>query len=495
MKLKTPLLPYEFKKYVWYNKENRISLMLSVIASLVMFIFFKQLYPFPNFLPDSYSYLDAAMHNLNINRWPVGYSKFLILIGFFTHSDTATTLIQYLILQTSILFTLFTVSYLLNPGKLIMRILFALLVINPLWLYVSNFISSDTLFASLSLLWFTSLLWIMYLPNLRILILHTIVLGLVFTVRYNALYYPFISILAILLIQVSIKTKFLLLVMLLTPIYLFVIYTTSKYKLTTGVAQFSSFGGWQMSSNALFMYAHMSNPTEDSVPKEFKTLHGITIKHMDSLQHVKKRPDAELGIYYLWDDKAPLKVYMAQRYAHDSIPYLTQWEMVAPLYGKYGAWLIKQHPVAYAHYYLLPNLVYYFSPPPEFLMVDNMYTDTLEPGAVKWFRYKTNKVPARSKDRKIILTQIFPTIFAMGNAAFLMGILFFLFSGRFRELNLYYKKALLIMLLLWTSNMTFSILASPIVLRYQVFPFIITLIFSGWQVAYLMKESVAEKEP
>src|SRR3954467_9642763 len=121
MNIQTPLLPNEFKQYIWHNRENRILLALSMIASLTMFYFFKKLYPFPNFLPDSYSYLDAAINNLNINRWPVGYSKFLRFIGFFSHSDTGLALIQYLFLQASILFLLLTICYLLQPGKLTMR--------------------------------------------------------------------------------------------------------------------------------------------------------------------------------------------------------------------------------------------------------------------------------------------------------------------------------------------------------------------------------------
>lgn len=496
MTIKTPLLPHEFKQYIWHNRENRIFLLLSFISALILFFVFKRLYQFPNFLPDSYSYIDAAFQNFSINMWPVGYSKFLRFISVFNRSDTAMALIQYMLLQASILFFLFTIRYLLQPGKWVMRILFALLVLNPLWLYIGNFVSSDALFSALSLLWLTSLFWILYQPNLRMLILHALVLAYVFSVRYNALYYPVISILVILMAGGALKWKVYSLMIVLVPVSWFAIYTTYMYGQKTGVAQFSPFGGWQMGSNALFMYAHVPLMKTEPVPPEFKKIHAITVKHMDSLKRVKQRPDTELGIYYLWDEKAPLKLYMAQKYKGDSTtPYLKRWASVAPLYGRYGTWLIKQHPDAYARYYLWPNLINYYSPSPEFLAIDNMGKDSVDQGAVMWFGYKTNKVTSLSKDRRIIATAFFPPILAMINIIFFLGFIGFLALGGFKGVSIYYRKALLIMLLVWVANLVFSVVASPIVLRYQAFPFIITLAFGGLLLGYVIKESFSTGQP
>lgn len=73
------------------------------MAGILLFVIIK-LYPFPNFLPDSYSYIDAAYNNVNINMWPVGYSKFLRLISVFNRSDTGLVIVQYVLLQLAILF-------------------------------------------------------------------------------------------------------------------------------------------------------------------------------------------------------------------------------------------------------------------------------------------------------------------------------------------------------------------------------------------------------
>src|SRR5690606_7000897 len=73
-----------FRKWIWESREGRQLLTVSGTVILIQFIIFKYLYPFPNFLPDSYSYMEAAFNNQFINMWPIGYSKFLRLFSVFT---------------------------------------------------------------------------------------------------------------------------------------------------------------------------------------------------------------------------------------------------------------------------------------------------------------------------------------------------------------------------------------------------------------------------
>lgn len=496
MTLKEPLFPSDFLKNIWYDKENRICLILSVLLAGILLAVIITLYPFPNFLPDSYSYIDAAYNNVNINMWPVGYSKFLRLVSVFNRSDTGLVITQYFLLQLAILFFLFSIRYLLQPGKWTMRILFAMLVLNPLWLYIANFVSSDALFATCSLLWLTSLFWIIYRPTGKMFIIHALVLGFVFSVRYNALYYPFISILVVLLTKGPINEKLLRLAIVVVPVGWFILYTTLTFKDRLGIATFSPFGGWQMGSNALFMYAHVPPASTGPVPRQFKVIHDITIKHMDSLNRLKQRPDQELGIYYLWDDKAPLKLYLAQKYRRDSTThYLKRWASVSNFYGEYGTWLIRQHPMAFLRYYIWPNFLNYYSPPPEFLGIYNMGSDTVDPGAVTWFGYKSNKVHHFSKNKAILLTAVFPLLLAMINVIFFFGFIGFVVLGGFSKVSPYYRKVLWVMLLIWLSNLVFSVSASPIVLRYQAFPFIFTLVFGCLLLEFVIRQSMQESKP
>lgn len=496
MTLKEPLFPSDFRESIWREKQSRMYLILSVLLGGILLSIILNLYPFPNFLPDSYSYIDAAYNNVNINMWPVGYSKFLRLVSVFNKSDTGLVVVQYILLQATILFFLFSIKYLLQPGRWTMWILFALLILNPLWLYIANFVSSDALFATCSLLWLTSLFWILYRPNGKLLIFHALILGFVFSVRYNALYYPFISILVVVLSKGPIKEKLLRLAIVVIPVGWFFLYTILTFKERLGVATFSPFGGWQMGSNALFMYAHVPPAERLPIPKQFARIHTITVKHMDSLNRLKQRPDQELGIYYLWDDKAPLKLYLIDKYKKDSTtPYLKRWASVSNFYGQYGRWLIQQHPGSFLRYYIWPNFINYYSPPTEFLGIFNMGSDTVDPGAVNWFGYKSNKVHHFSKNKDIIVTAIFPLLLAMINVIFFFGFIGFVVLGGFSKVSSYYRKVLWIMLLIWLSNLAFSVFASPIVLRYQAFPFIFTLVFGCLLLEFVIRQSMQEAKP
>lgn len=486
------ILPQNFKQWIWRDNENKILLFLSFIGVISLFYIFKYYYPFPNFLPDSYSYLDAAKQNVNVNMWPVGYSKFLRFISVFNHTGAGLFFIQYVILESSILFFLLTIRYLLNADKWTIRILAILLVLNPFWLYVSNFVSSDALFASMSLLWLTTLIWIIYQPNKDLYLVHGLILFFVFSIRYNALYYPLITAAIVLLNRATVKQKLLHLALAGLPVLIFFTYTISIYQQKTNTLQFSPFGGWQMASNALYMYAHVSPKVKEPAPQRLKPLHAITVKHMDSLNHVSrlKRPDNDLGIYYLWDEKAPLKSYMATKYAKDSTtPYLRRWVKMAPIFSQYGTWLIKQYPVEYSKYYIWPNLINYYAPNPEFLGTYNMGADSVDAGAVEWFGYKTNKVYGPTKDKSISVTKILPPMLAIINIFFFTGLFGFLFLEGFKEASTKYRKVLYLFITVWLFNLGFSVLASPIVLRYQVFPFIFTMSFGGILMSFLIKKS------
>lgn len=485
------LFPLTFTQWIWKNNENKIYLILFIFLLITQYIFFIRIYPYPNFLPDSYSYIEAAFQNVSINMWPVGYSKFLRFVSVFDHSGAGLFAVQYFLLSGSILFFLLTIKFLLNVGIWVIRLLYIVLIINPLWLYLSNFVSSDALFASTSLLWLTSLLWIMNEPGNSLVLFHGLILFFVFSVRYNAMYYPIITVLVILTTKTVIKQKIIWLFLSCLPVFIFLIHTISTYQDKTNTTQFSPFGGWQLAANAMYMYAHISPKSKMLIPNELMNLHNLTVEHMDSLNHIpeNKRPDNELGIYYLWNEKAPLKLFLAYKYSKDSTTnYLKRWAKVAPLYGRYGAWLIKQYPLEFARYYLWPNLVNYYVPSPEFLGVYNMGSDSIEIGAMQWFGYKSRKVSGYSKDKMITVTKIFSPTLAIINVLFFTGFLGFVYLRGVKKVSLFYKNALFLFLIIWFSNLSFSVVASPIVLRYQVFPFIFTLTFAIILLSYVIQE-------
>jgi protoporphyrinogen oxidase len=180
---------YPFLDYLWNTRTNRAWWIIGFIAFLLEFIFFKFHYPYANYMPDSYSYLEAAASNVDVNMWPVAYSKFLRLVSVFTHSDLIVVGLQYFLMQISSLIFLFSLLYLQPPGKKVRNFLLLFLFLNPIPLYIANYISADALFIGLSLLWLTTLLWIIYRPRPWMIAVHAILLLACFTVRYNAIYY------------------------------------------------------------------------------------------------------------------------------------------------------------------------------------------------------------------------------------------------------------------------------------------------------------------
>ncbi len=122
---KVKRIPVIFKEFVLDDRLNSTFLWIAGIAIITQFIIFKILYPYAGFINgDSYVYLQSAYMNLDINTYPVGYSKFLRLFSIFTKSDTALVAFQYLAIQASALWLLFTLFRIYTPGRLTKWLLF-----------------------------------------------------------------------------------------------------------------------------------------------------------------------------------------------------------------------------------------------------------------------------------------------------------------------------------------------------------------------------------
>jgi hypothetical protein len=484
----------QFSKWIWQDSENRLTLKMAIPIIVLQFIVFKFLYPFPNFMPpDSFSYIEAANYHQYINVWSIGYSWFLLLFKSLSHSSTALVFFQYFILEISILYFLFSIRYMISTSKWLFRIMLVLSILNPLILHIGNFVSSDAIFSALSLIWFTQLLWLIFKPKPVTLLLHVAILIVAFIFRYNALYYPLISIMVIFFNNKLInRLKFLFIGLTLFLLSVFIGKTQYEYYQETGVIQFSAFAGWQLGSNALYGYAHAKLDSPSTVPGEFRDLHRIVNTHMKYLNRFPSflRPDHKVDIYYLWDFNSPLRVYMDKYWEADKTrPFFKRWAFMAPLYGSYGRYIIKKHPMQFIRYYIWPNFIKYYSPPTGFLGYYNLERDTVDRIAATWFEWKTNKIHSYFKNKKIFVSDFFPTGFAVINLVFLSGLICYITLGEFKRNKQYIRKILQFTLVVWLANMFFSVFAAPIELRYQLFPMIMTLAFSCLFIAYIFSES------
>ena len=486
--------------YLWNNRPNRAWWLIGIAAFILEFVIFKFRYPFANYMPDSYSYLEAAANNADVNMWPVAYSKFLRLISVFTHSDKIVVGSQYLFMQCSTLLFVFSLLYWLKPGRAVKSILLIFFLLNPLPLYVANYISADALFIGLSLLWLTTLVWIIYKPRPWLILVHAVLLLACFTVRYNAIYYPFIAILVFLLSRQSWKRKVAGMTLSVALVAVSFFWTSQKMKTTTGQWQFSAFGGWQLANNALYMYQQIPAAKRGPVPAQYAGLDTMVRQHMDTLRKVKFSHDDSLNSYfYLWSGRGPLIQYLTRQFKKDSAtPYFKRWASEGPLYAGYAMYLIKKFPLQFAENWMFPNAEKFAVPPTEFLGQYNMGKDSVDKLAKDWFNYKTRKVQQHDKKKKeesIAATDWFPVFGAMANILLVMGLLGVAWLGALKWKEYGLPQLLTIVLALWLFNGAFSIFASPVVLRYQVFPLFVAFAVGAMLIERIYKLAQAEGQP
>lgn len=475
------ILNTNFKHWIWQDRENKRLIIFSLILIVISFAWIKILYPFPNFIPpDSYNYLDAAFKNDNISIWPIGYSKFLRLVRLFTSSHFNLITLQYLTLQIAMLYLLFTFRYLIGPGKWIFRVMVIVGISNPLLAHIANFVSSDCLFISLSLIWFTQLLWIIKQPTKKRFWIHSIILLMAFTVRYTSIWYPLFSITTIISCKISAKLKWIGIGSILIPLLFFIGSTQQEYKKITNTVQYSAFGGWQLAANALYGYAYAKLDDPSAVPPKYKDLHFLVNSHMSALRRLphSRRPDKDVAIYYLWNFKSPLRVFMNKRWENDKkTTFFTKWASMGTLYYAYGRWLIYKHPNQFIKHYLWPNLVRFYEPPANFMSMYNLGSNRVNNIAAIWFDWSNNLLPTRTKSTHIFATRIFTSLSAILNPLFLLLGLISMNSFYFKKCNSITKHITKFVLLFWLNNIIFSVFSAPIELRYQIFPLIITILF------------------
>lgn len=485
-----PAPALSFKAFAWDMPWHKLLVLFAGLSIVTQFIIFKYFYPSAGFIDgDSYVYLESAYGNFSINTYPIGYSKFLRIFSTLTISDTALVACQYLMLQASSLFLVFSLAYFYRPGKVIFGVLFAFMLFNPVFLYMANYVSSDALFLSLSLLWFTLLLWIMHRPQRKLIILHAIVLLLAFTVRYNALFYPFVAILAFVISRQPWRMKIAGILSGIVLIAGFMYHTSNQYDRLTGIRQFSPFSGWQMANNALYAYRFVQDEPPPPMPAKFKQLDKMVRTYFDTTRNVFLHQQEMMiaNTWYMWDPKSPLQQYMHRQFKKDSTAHiLKKWATVGPIFAEYGAYLIKQYPTTFAQYYLLPNTMKYYAPPVEFLDTYNMGKDSIAPIGQMWFGYQSRKLKTHYKDLKVTVLNFYPILVGVMNVVFIFSLFGFVLLRGFRH-NRALSVGLLLAFGLWLINFAFSVFASQIALRFQMLPILIFFSFGLLLIDYIWK--------
>jgi protoporphyrinogen oxidase len=481
-----PALP--FKTFLF--QQNKTLLWISAILILVQWVIFKYLYPFASYIHgDSFGYIMAAAQNADINTHMIGYSRFLRLFSVFSNSDTVLTTLQYLLAQASGLFFLFTLFFFHPVQKGTKLILWFFIVVNPMFLYMANMISSDCLFMSLSLIWFALLLWMVHRPSNRVIFWHTVVLCLAFTIRYNALVYPAIAALAFFLTKLSLLKKLIGIVAPALLCGLFFLYTGNKYQKLTGIWQYAPFSGWQAANNAMYTYRYIDSTDRKPVPEKFRVLDNMIRTYFDSTRDLRKNPAEAIkaSTAYMWTFTMPLYKYREKVLFKDSsASELKKWASMGPLYKEYGTYILRQYPLEYARHFLWPNFINYYAPPAEFLGFYNGGNDSVSPVAKSWFRYNSLKVDSRIKDKKAYLLEIYPILTGTMNVMLFCCLICFCVLHGFRQKNTI-PKTMILVATIWILNAAFTIFSSPAAIRLQAFPILLETSFALVLVDWLWK--------
>lgn len=477
-----------FTRWLWISRENKILLLICILVTTIEFIWFKQSYPYPNFFYDSFDYIVAAIENRSISYRPIGYSKFLQIVRLFTSSHVGLVVIQYVLLQLSILYFIFTINYFLSLNKWLFRISLLFCIAIPLVPHVSNLISSDALFTTLSLLWCSQQLWIIARPSRLLLLLNALTILFAFTVRYNALYYPLFSIAIISLSSATLKEKVASISFILVLVASFITFNMLQFKNLTGTAQFAPFSSWQRASNALAAYSHLEQwDKPNSLPPRFRKLHSLVNKDLDALHSIHYEHLASTFFYYMWIDKSPTYRYLDNKLKtnHYDLPDFKEWAAIAPFYADYGLWLIKKHPVLYMKYFIVPNVIKYYDPSLENIGEYNIIFNNLGHDVAYWFRVKSIYTSKRINHIKAIhnIANIH-TIINLLLPFLLIGAIGCNILGK---LNKKITNSVCSILLIWISNIVLNVISNPPVLRYLLFQMFITFILDTVLFDYIIK--------
>lgn len=463
------------------QKENLYYVITAIIFSLSIWILFKQFYPYPFITIDSYYYIGAAYKNANAGSWPIGYSKFIRLVGFISHSHTLLVTTQYLILQASLIYFFITIRTVLHLNKITSLILFIILFFNPLFIYGSNHIMSDLLFCSLSLCWVCELLHILKRPTLKHIITQAVLLTAIFSIRYTALFFPIISVIVLLISKQSAKRKITSIILTFLLLGLFIQFTRIKMEEASGVRQFSSAAGWKQACNALYMYANIAETDSASVPERFKMLHQLTRAYFKSqhthvdLYHIDQ--EFTTGSFYVAAYESPLMQYLRIKKGEDADIF--DFKNIAPFgsfFNSYGNYLITNHPISYFLYVVIPDIIAYISPFPEIYGMPNdlhyLWSNYMGAITKKWFGINNISMPESLINIRGYILRPYPTIFSIIHLTFFISLVAFSCLKYYKQTDQITKYALATMISICLGNFVFTVLSAASVLRFQ-FMFII----------------------
>jgi hypothetical protein len=466
--------------FVTKEKTNRHLLCIALVATILQFMLFKWLYPYPDFVPDSYTYIYAATAHLDISIQPIAYSKFLAIFHSLTHSDVVVIAFQYFLLEGAALFLFFSILIFHTLSRATRTILFIFLFLNPLFLYIGNYIDNISLFIALSILWFTQMLWLIRRPSWGKIFILAVLVFFCVAIKNNAYYYLTITAIGILLTPSKPLFK---LAGILAPFLLilpFMMRNREEARKITNTAQPSLNRGWELANNSLYMRSHILIDSMALPTAEIRQLDGMVrefYKHI-WIENLNDYLAQSSGIFFIEDSRAPLKQFLNKHfYTTDRNQSIAAWGKASAVFKGYGCWLIRHYPLSFVHYFILPNIRNYFIPPLGSMESYNQGADETALVVQDWFDYTTPAIPAVSKTLQGNILLPFPYLFLLMQILYVGGIILWSIEKRFKFSDPAISRSILLGALFWALNFFHSLFVGPIVLRDQLSSMILTGVY------------------
>lgn len=478
-----------FVRYTFSKEQGRELCILSVLVCLIGVLFYN-LYPFPFLYPDTGAYVLAAQSNrLNIFR-PMGYSHYLQFLHNINGSITFVFIASYTLHALVSLFCLYSFKYLSDlKNRWLFYGLCLFVFLSPTLLFSTNFLMSDGLFCTLTVLFVTTALWMCYSPNIWITLIHLCSLILLYKVRYAGMFYVPVSIVVLFLTYR--KKLALRLTIACIPLVLLVFLqsgTKREYKKATGVNTTSGFGGWQLINNASVLIPMAKQmPSEKFGTETERLCHNFLSTYPDSIFTTK----TALSTNLMWVASYPLKQFLAYYMQLTGRPYYKAWPEVGQIYSNYAKKIILAHPFAFTGRFLIPSFISFFqfweiSEHKIAFQNDKLFQD--------YFGIETDSY----KHNCNLFTQINPLrhvlhyIYWIALAA---AVLVFFISIRKNCFSREEKQALFLLLLFMVLYISISALASPSATwRYAMPMYVPSLLFMGYVLNGLLTKKSPGKE-
>lgn len=351
-----------FKDFIHYIsfKEQKTELCVLILLISIIGVLFYNLYPFPFVFPDTGAYILSAQSGiLNIYR-PMGYSYYLQFLHSINSSFSFIFIASYFFNALISLFFLYSFKYLIElKNKWIFYGLCLFVFLSPTILFSTNFLMSDGLFNTLTILFMATALWMVYSSNIWIIIIHLCCLAMLYNVRYAGMFYVPVSMI-VLFLAFQKKAIILRIIIACIPIALLLFLqnsTRAEYKKVTGVNTTSGFGGWQLMNNASVLIPKAKQLPVTKFDTELEQLyHKFLISCPDSIFTTQ----AALSTGLMWDQTSPFKQFVFYYMQMTNRPYPIAWVEAGELYSKYAQKLIFTYPFDFITSFIIPSFTGFF---------------------------------------------------------------------------------------------------------------------------------------